>query len=283
MMQRLLCILLTSFALLSCGSAEEEQQASEQATESSSQSVDTLQRLNRQGAIRVEAPRPGETLSGANFEIRGAARTFERNVLYRLVLDSVLTLASGFTTADSAEIGVFSPFSVRVSYLSDLGGEGMLEVYEEDAESSKEINRVTIPVVIAGLPEKKGQSVVVYFPNRKMGSRKDCRSVYPITRELPEGSEGLARGAVYHLLKGLSEEENKEGYQTRMPKGARLNSISMSDGVAHLDFSRHLQRIKKACYARTVRAQIEQTLAQFPTVNAVAITVDGMNWTMGRR
>lgn len=281
MIQRLFGILIASLVLLSCGNSEERVQDSEQISDSR-QGVDTLQHLRRQGAIRVESPRPGETLSSSGFIIRGTARTFERNVLYRLVVDSVLTIVSGFTTADSAEIGVFSGFSVKTTYQSDFGGEGLLEVYEEDAESGEEVNKVVIPVVITGSSEKKKKDVFIYFSNKRMASRKDCQSVYPVTRELPEQSEGLARGTIFFLLKGLSKKEKEEGYQSRLPKGVRLNSISIDDGVVRLDFNRHLNRIEKACYAQTVRAQIEQTLAQFQTVNAVSISVDGMPWIRGR-
>ncbi|MCE2503393.1 MAG: GerMN domain-containing protein [Chlorobi bacterium] len=281
-MQRLSVILLTGIAMLSCGTSEDRKQPEQPHDGTDSPSLDTLQSSKRQGPIIVESPRSGAILSRSEFTIRGTARTFEGTVLYRLVYGSVLNVASGFITADSAEIGTYSPFSIDVTYSSDFGGDAILEVYEEDAESGEEVNKVKIPVTIVGLPGKEKQKVFVYFPNIRMGSRRDCRSVYPLSRELPKESKGLARGAIYYLLKELDEEERIEGYRNKMPEGLRLNRISIEDGVAHLDFSSHLNRIKRACDAQMVRAQIEQTLAQFQTVNAVAITADGMNWTMGR-
>ncbi|MGE3802907.1 MAG: GerMN domain-containing protein, partial [Candidatus Kapaibacterium sp.] len=142
-------------------------------------------------------------------------------------------------------------------------------------------NKVRVPVKISVSPGKKTKPVFIYFPNSKMGSLKDCKLVYPLSRELPEKSQGLIRGAVYYMLKGLSQSEATEGYRDIIPEGLRLNRVSLEEGVARLDFSRELNQIKRSCDAEALRSQIEQTLAQFQTVNAVVITANGVNWKMG--
>ncbi|MGE3801342.1 MAG: Gmad2 immunoglobulin-like domain-containing protein, partial [Candidatus Kapaibacterium sp.] len=83
------------------------------------------------GEIRVDLPKAGDVLSPSSFQIKGTARTFENTVLYRLVFDSVLVLASGFTTADASEVGKFGSFSVQVDLSSDFSGDAFLEVFEE--------------------------------------------------------------------------------------------------------------------------------------------------------
>ena len=268
-----------------CGPGETEDEIGGEGRKSGVQdtipSVDSSITAGAIRAIRLKSPRSGETLSPSGFTISGTARTFENNVLYRLVFDSVLTLASGFTTADAREIGTFGPFSVNVEFSTDYGGDGVLEVFEESAENGEEINKVRVPVKIVASPGKKTRTVYVYFPNRRMGSLNDCKLVYPISRELPAESKALIRGTVYHMLKGINEEEREEGYRNLLPEGLRLNRASLEEGVARLDFSRELNRIERTCDAETFRSQIEQTLAQFETVNAVVITVEGRNWTMG--
>lgn len=276
-------ILLALLLLAGCGSSDEahEVEVDEEPTDSSTAIVDTTTTQEPTGAIRVESPKPGATLSPNSFVIRGSARTFENTVLYRLVLDSIVAVASGFTTADAPDVGKFGPFSVKVEFTSDFSGTGVLEVFEESAENGEEINKVRIPVTITAPAIKKTKRVFVYFPNTKMGSLRDCELVYPLSRELPEESKSLIRGAIYHLLKGLTEEEDEEGYHDIIPAGLRLNRASLEEGVARLDFSRQMNQLKRSCDAEMLRAQIEQTLAQFQTVNAIVITSNGKPWTMG--
>lgn len=276
--------LLAVLLLISCNSSEgDEEGAASDTTINGSTQVDST-RPQAGGNIRVESPRPGDTLGSTSFTIRGTARTFEGNVIYRLVYDSVLTLVDGFTTATAAEVGTFGPFSVKVDYTTDWGGAAVLEVYEQDAESGKEVNMVRIPIVLPSPPSGKGKQIYSYFPNGAIegGAETDCQAVYPVRRELPERSVALARGALYHLLKGPTEEEAKQGYTTMLPQGLRLQSLRLDSGIVRLEFSHELEEIKKQCTAAMVRAQIEQTLAQFQTVNAVAINVGGKNWGRGR-
>ena len=127
-----------------------------------------------------------------------------------------------------------------------------------------------------------GGMIYAYFPNSKMGSLSDCKIVYPLSRPLPTGSNAAARAAIYALIKGVTAAEAEEGYHSRLPKGLRLEGFSMEDGVARLDFSDHINRMKRTCPREAVRAQIEQTLAQFRSINAVVITIKGVTWTGGR-
>lgn len=270
--------------LAACGSSGEEEQRKAVDAPADTAPAGPMSRSESNGNIRVESPRPGETLDPSRFTIRGTARTFEGNVLYRLVYDSVLTLVDGFTTAAMPEVGKFGPFSATVEYTTDWGGPAVLEVYEEDAASGEETNMVRIPVVLPAPPKGNAKQIYVYFPNGglEQGTGSDCEAVYPVRRELREGSVALARGALYYLLKGLTQQEMEAGYETRLPEGLRLQGLRLDSGIVRLRFSRHLNRLEKRCHAETVRAQIEQTLAQFPTVNAVAIDVEGTTWASGR-
>lgn len=278
----LLATLLLSL-VAGCGSADTED-AGESQTHSV-KAVDTAG-AGRTGGIRVESPRRGDTLEPGSFRISGQARTFENTVLYRLIFDDVLVLVKGFTTANASEVGQFGPFSLDVAYNPDWSGNAVLEVYEEDAESGKEVNMVRIPVVIrvpAG-NSKDAQSLYAYFANstfhREEKQTEDhCSEVYPVRYQLRSGSQALARGALYYLLKGPDEAQTKSGYRTYIPAGTRLEKVAVENGVATLGFNSGLNRIPNECERTAVHAQIEQTLAQFPNINAVAINVDGRLWS----
>ncbi len=244
------------------------------------------------GGIRVDSPRPGDTLNPSGFTITGTARTFEGNVLYRLVFDKVLVLARGFTTAAAQQVGDFGPFSTTVEYTSDWNGNAVLEVYEQDAESGKEVNMVRIPVVLWREYDlqlhRDARIVYAYFTNVRFSRERDsdeedhCKDVYPIEQHLSITSTAVARGAMYYLLKGPSEQEAETGYQSQIPAGTRLERISIENGVARLEFNTGLNQIPDRCGVTAVRSQIEQTLTQFATINAVAITVQGTPWATER-
>ena len=60
------------------------------------------------------------------------------------------------------------------------------------------------------------------------------------------------------------------GYRTALPKGVRLESLTITAGTARASFSRALLAIP-----RTAQAQIVYTLTQFPTVNRVRMFAGG--------
>ena len=238
--------------------------------------------------IRVDTPSPGDTLRSSSLMLRGSARTFESNVQYRLVFNDVMVLARGYTTANAQNVGEFGPFSTEVEYAADWEGSAVLEVYEQDAESGNEVNVVRIPVHLLPdqLTDEDARQVFAYFTNAKLkGSRVDtdiCADVYPVRRELPASSRALARGALYYMVKGPTPREAESGYQNHFPKGTRVEHINIRNGVAHVEFNTVLNQIPDKCGVRAVRAQIEQTLVQFPTVRGVAIHVRGAVWAVER-
>lgn len=240
--------------------------------------------------IIVEGPKPNATLAPERFVLSGSARTFEGNVLYRLIYDSVIVAAKGFTTASANEPGTFGPFSVPIEYSLEWGGPGVLEVYEEDAATGSETNVVRIPIRFPGpgAGGKGDKQIYVYFSNNafrdvsETDGHRDCRSVFPLKRALPVGSTAAARWALYQLFSGPTAEEYKSGYRTEIPAGTRLERLTIVDGLARVECNGGLNRIPHECEIETVRAQIEQTLAQFESVNAVAITVQSSTWATGR-
>ncbi len=102
---------------------------------------------------------------------------------------------------------------------------------------------------------------------------------------------GIGRASLEALLWGPAP-KNSLGYTTAIPTASevltyqgrtqdwgervRLNSLAIIDGIAHVDFSIELTAHPGgAMRTGLIRAQIEQTLLQFSTVNGVSITIDG--------
>lgn len=125
-------------------------------------------------------------------------------------------------------------------------------------------------------PSRGTLAVQVFFGN----SREDpealrCDVVYPVERRIPR-VEAVARAALEELLRGPTVEEQERGFFTSINPGVRLQSLSVSGGVARVDFDPRLQEgVAGACRVAAIRAQIGRTLRQFSTIQEGVISING--------
>ena len=124
--------------------------------------------------------------------------------------------------------------------------------------------------------QKEDLAVKVYFPNGvKNPGFMDCRVVHPITRSVPY-TLAVAEASLNELIKGLSGAEIAAGFQTQIDPNTKINSLSIVNGVATVDFSKELNNKNVGlCAGQFIESQITQTLMQFPSVQKVTITVEG--------
>ena len=97
--------------------------------------------------------------------------------------------------------------------------------------------------------------------------------MFPVDRRIAETS-AVGRAAVSELLKGPTDAERLEGFTTAIPPGASLASLVISGRLATANFSA-LNPPGGSCAVAAVRAQIDNTLLQFDTVDEIVIKVDG--------
>ncbi len=117
--------------------------------------------------------------------------------------------------------------------------------------------------------------VKAYFNNDRMDPEFSCNKVFPAEREIPK-TQAVARAALEELLKGATEEEKNQGFFTSINSGVKIQSLSIKDGVAKVDFDEQLEfQMGGSCRVAAIRAQITQTLKQFPTVDSVIISING--------
>ena len=121
----------------------------------------------------------------------------------------------------------------------------------------------------------KTLKVKVYFNNSKLDPEFSCNKVFPVEREVSK-TQAAARAALEELLKGASEKEKIEGFFTSINPGVKIQSLVIENGTAKVDFDEQLEfQVGGSCRVAAIRAQITQTLKQFPTVNSVIISIDG--------
>jgi spore germination protein GerM len=119
-------------------------------------------------------------------------------------------------------------------------------------------------------------AVKIYFGNSdKNKTAADCGAVYPLYREVPKTST-MMRNAINELIAGLSWNEADAGYFNAISGGTKVNSFTVDNGIARVDFDKRIKDgIAGTCDATEIKSQITSTLKQFPSVKSVVISVDG--------
>jgi len=119
--------------------------------------------------------------------------------------------------------------------------------------------------------------VKVYFnnPDNDPNWAFECSNVFAVEREIPQ-TQGIALSTVKELLIGPTSAEKNSGYVTNINSGVKIQSLTVKNGVAKIDFNEQLQyQVGGSCKISAIIAQIKQTLKQFSTVNDVVISING--------
>lgn len=116
-------------------------------------------------------------------------------------------------------------------------------------------------------------SIKVFFGNSARGA--ECEKVVSVLHEIPK-VVAIGEATVEELLKGPTTLEQSQGFTTALNTDVKINSLSITNGVARIDFDSNLNKsVAGSCRVQAIRAQIEETLKQFPTVQSVIISVNG--------
>ena len=232
--------------------------------------------LEKQNLIRVQNPRPN-TLVQSPLKIEGEARGywfFEASFPIRLIDGNNRELGSGIAQALSDWMTEdFVPFEVTLEFQPSTTKKGTL-ILEKDNPSGlpENADELRIPVYFNPVEAMK---VKAYFNNDKLDPEFSCNKVFPVERQIPK-TQAVARAALEELLNGPTEKEKEQGFFTNINLGVTIQSLTITNGVARVDFDEQLEfQVGGSCRVAAIRAQITQTLKQFPTVESVIISIDG--------
>lgn len=123
----------------------------------------------------------------------------------------------------------------------------------------------------------RGEKIEVraYFNNDRLDPEFSCNKVFPVEREIPK-TQAVGMAALEELLKGPTEKEKEEGFFTSINPGVKIQNLIIQNGIAKVEFDEQLEfQVGGSCRVSAIRAQITQTLKQFPTVNEVMISING--------
>lgn len=170
----------------------------------------------------------------------------------------------------------FVPFEAVLSFNVPAGETSGMLVIEKDNPSGlpENADSRSFPIRFGESGTAEEDTVEVFFSMDDFGASNECNAVVAVERQIP-ATQAVARAAINELLDGPTSSEQDAGYVTSIPSGVELNSIRVENGTAFADFSEELNNVGGSCLVTAIRAQIEETLMQFSTVNDVIISVEG--------
>ncbi|PIT86718.1 MAG: hypothetical protein COU33_01575 [Candidatus Magasanikbacteria bacterium CG10_big_fil_rev_8_21_14_0_10_43_6] len=183
-------------------------------------------------------------------------------------------LGEGFVTAQGDWMtSDLVPFTGYITFNSAGATEGQVVFMKDNPSGLTELDeQIVIPVLFA--PDL--MEVQVFFNNTTQDpGLPDCTNVYAVARLIPR-TQAVGTAAIGELLRGISMEEEGQGFVTQIPAGVELQSLRVEEGVAYADFNSALDyQVGGSCRVSAIRAQITETLKQFPTVDSVVISING--------
>ncbi len=118
-------------------------------------------------------------------------------------------------------------------------------------------------------------TIKVFFNNTELDPVFSCNKVFPVERTILKTAE-IERMAITELLTGPTLPEVEKGFLTSLNSGVKLKNLAVVGGKALVDFDERLDyQIGGPCRAAAIRAQITETLKQFPSIKEVIISVNG--------
>ncbi len=229
--------------------------------------------------IRITDPMPlaGEAVSSP-LSIKGEARGtwyFEASFPVKLLGLQGEEVAAGIAQAKSDWMTEsYVPFEVKLAFLAAQDTDAILVLKKDNPSGLPENDdQLEIPVRLAG---SDVMSVKVFFNNSKLDPEFSCDKVFPVDRAIA-ATQAPGRAALDLLLKGnLTDEEKADGFITNINSGVQIQKLTIENGIAKVDFSEELEKaVGGSCRVAAIRAQIAETLKQFPTVNEVIISING--------
>jgi hypothetical protein len=225
--------------------------------------------------IKISSPLPNQIINGT-VAITGQARGiwfFEASFPIKIVDNKNKELAAGLATAQSDWMTEnFVPFTASLSLPATDASSGFI-IFQKDNPSGLPANDDSFSLPVKFTAEEL-MTIKVFFGNTNDGGI-DCNQVHALSRSVAKTQE-VARAALEQLLLGPTEAEKQLGIFTSINPGVKIQSLTITDGLAKVDFDKTLEEaVGGSCRVAAISNQITQTLKQFPTVENVLISIDG--------
>lgn len=233
--------------------------------------------LEKANLIRISTPRPNQTIYSP-LVVQGEARGtwfFEASFPVRLFDGNGKEIALAVAQAqDEWMTESFVPFKTELTFENPETATGTL-VLEKDNPSGLPENADELRVPVRFDLSQDTMGVQVFLSSNQLDPEVSCNKVFAVQRTIPK-TQAVARAALEELLKGASEAEKARGFFSSLNSGVQIQELTIQNKVASVDFNEQLDfEVGGSCRVSAIRAQITETLKQFPTVNSVVISING--------
>ncbi len=228
--------------------------------------------------IRVTTPGSNDTVN-TPVTVTGEARGnwfFEASFPIKVVDQEGNILGTGFaTTTEDWMTEEFVSFTGEVTFDANGKEKGRI-IFMKDNPSGLPENDDSFELPVKFSDADAMLNLKVFFQNSNLNpSVIDCSKVFPVNRSVPY-TTAVGMAALEELVKGTTAAEEADAYFSMLPEVVTINSLTIQNGTAYVDFANNLQEgVGGSCATSTIRAQIEETLKQFPTVNNVVLSIEG--------
>jgi len=239
--------------------------------------------LEKSDLIKIDNPRPNQIIESPLF-VKGEARGnwyFEASFPAKLFDDNGFLL--GITPAQALGNWMtedFVPFNVILPFAVPSTSKGRLILEKDNPSGLPEYaDELRIPVYFKETPEisQESMTVKIFLSDSRFVNEPyfDCSRTMSVERQVPK-TLAVARTAVEALLRGATQEEINQGFISNINSGVRIQNLTIENGVAKVDFDEQMEfQVGGSCRVAAIRAQITETLKQFPTVDNVVISING--------
>jgi len=239
--------------------------------------------LEKADLIKIDNPRPNQLIESPLF-IKGEARGnwyFEASFPIKLFDDNGFLLGvmpaqalGDWMTED------FVPFSATLSFAVPSTPKGRL-VLEKDNPSGlpEQADELKIPVYFKEVSKTSQEFMTakIFLSDSRFVNEPyfDCSRTIAAERRVSK-TKAVAKAALEALLRGATQEEINNGFVSNINLGTRVQKLTIENGVVKVDFDEQLEfQVGGSCRVAAIRAQITETLKQFPTVDSVIISING--------
>lgn len=223
--------------------------------------------ISGQGTIILTSPKNGD-LVDSPILVTGQARAFENQFMVQMQDESGKVVYQTGVMSDGGGNGEWGNYRLYIPVPPGAGQNFKVEALEYSAKGDGTLAGY-------GSADVKLKSTETSTVNVAFVVSTDCVTTKMFPRTIVK-TQSVGLVGLYELLKGPTQSEKAQGANALIPEETKLNSLRLSGTTAYADFNYALDAgVGGSCRVQAIRAEIENTLKQFPTIKDVVISING--------
>lgn len=236
-------------------------------TASPTSSASPIPSISGQGSIILSSPKDGDRVDSPIL-VTGQARAFENQFMVQMQDGSGNVVYQTGVMSDGGGNGEWGNYKIYIPVPVGTGQNFKVEALEYSAKGDGTLAGY-------GSADVELKSTETSTLNVAFVVSTDCVTTKMFPRAIIK-TQSVGLVSLLELLKGPTSSEKALGAIAVIPEETKLNSLRLSGTTAYVDFNYGLDAgVGGSCRVQAIRAEIENTLKQFPTIKDVVISING--------